>query len=64
VWGIGFQKGDLRSSMSAVNSFRVVGPHIPRLNAETQTMAQPIKTLAQNTALRSHIGLTTARQKG
>jgi hypothetical protein len=27
--------------------FKVVGPHIPRLNAETQTMAQPIKTLAQ-----------------
>jgi hypothetical protein len=44
--------------------FKVVGPHIPRLNAETQIMAQPIKTLdagIQDCDL--IIRLTTARQK-
>jgi hypothetical protein len=44
--------------------FKVGGPNNPRLNAETQTMAQPIKTLAQVYRTAIYIGLTTARQKG
>jgi hypothetical protein len=62
IVGIRFQKGDLRPSTSAVE-FRSRSS-ANNLNAETQTMAQPIKMLAQETGLRSHIGLSTARQKG